>query len=151
MAFVGTGGASAIASAQIVDATIINADINPAADIEQHKIEPSQGDNTDLINFEITQGVTHSLTTVAGQRVLVIATGRVDNVDNATATINLQYGGVTQESMTVASAGAGADQRHAFALQCVLAPGAATANIGVTADKTLADVAISVIKVMADA
>ena len=144
----GTGGASAIASAQIVDQTIINADINDAAAIEQHKIESSQGDNTDLISHEQTDGVSHALTTVAGQRVMVFVTGNI-NITNAVGTVTLKYNGVTKDTVLAGGTGAGASQRAAFAMQYSEIPGAATQNITVaTSSGSVENCIIRVIKLM---
>lgn len=142
MAFLTSGGSS-VTSANIVDGEIVNADISASAAIAQSKIAGSVPNNTDLISFEQTVGTTHSLTTVAGQRVLVIATGQ-ENHGTGNQTTNLQYNAVTKATVDM---GAGTSTTYNnFCLQYTEVPGAATQNITVTSGGTLANVTITVIK-----
>lgn len=145
------GGASNISSDQITDETIANVDVAVNAGIEQHKIEPSQMDNTDLIAFESTDGVSHSLTTVAGQRVLVRVTGNV-NVTNAVATVTVLDNGVSKQTVNAGGTGAGGSQRAGFAMEYTELRGAVTANITVTTSiGSIENCIITVTKLMADA
>lgn len=130
---IGSGG-SVVGSAQITDGAIVDADINAAAAIAQTKLAGSANGNTDLIAVERTVGATHSLTTVAGQRVVVIATGNL-SISSSTVvdTVNLKYGGVTKDSIEVGESGGNANNRDAFCLTYTEVPGAATANITVDA------------------
>ena len=98
-----------------------------------------------LVEVEVTQGTTHSLTTTAGQRVVVIAKGDWTNSTSA-QTIKLNYGGVTKDSVGVKQA-ATADKLP-FCLMYTEIPGAGTQNITVTATAgNLANVVILVFKI----
>jgi hypothetical protein len=145
---IGSGG-SVVGSAQITDDSIVNADINSAAAIAQTKVAGSSNGNTDLIAFERTAAATHSLTTVTGQRVLVIATGNVGIASATTLTsVTLKYNGVTKATIEVGESGGSANNRDAFCLTYSEVPGAATANITIEcADYGPTNCAISVIKI----
>jgi len=93
--------------------------------------------------IETTSGTTHSLTTTAGQKVVVWATGDVES-SNAGATVNLKYNGVTKHSVTVTAYSSGA--RAGFSLMYTETPGAATQNITVDG-ATVANVAIIALKI----
>lgn len=93
---------------------------------------------------ETTTGVTHSLTTTTGQRVVVWASGEVSVGVGATVTVNLKYNAVTKHTVSLGSASADGSDR-AFSLMYTETPGAATANITVDGG-TLANVVIIVLK-----
>jgi hypothetical protein len=103
-------------------------------------------DITGMLVIETTAGATHSLTTVANQKVMVWATG-----DDQTGTGNnefyLKYNGVTKCTV---SSNPTAGGRSSFALMYTETPGAATQNITVTdADgHTLENVKIMVLKIL---
>lgn len=80
-------------------------------------------------SMEETLGLTHSLTTVANQKVLVMVKGSITGV-TAPTTIAVQYDGVTQDSVVVRKADSGGVA--AFSLIFTFIPGADTANITVT-------------------
>lgn len=126
MAFLQSGG-GVVGSAQITDGAIVNADVNAAAAIVQSKIAGTANGNTDIIAAESSYATTHSLTTVAGQRVLVFATFRPDGAAGLT-TVELKYNGVTKHS---ASVGSNSDGQMVM-LMYTEVPGAATANITLT-------------------
>lgn len=105
------------------------------------------GNPAPFFSIENTVGTTHSLTTVANQKVLVIAKGYFTGSDNQ-QTISLQYNGVTKDSVIV---------RHSyttsgyipFCLMWVDTPGAATQNITVTTGGgSIGSVSISVLKLL---
>ncbi len=82
------------------------------------------------ITVETTTGTTHSLTTTAGQKVIVWAKGSV--ADNANdRTILLKYNGVTKDT-TVVDAGGGGTSDLAWSAMYTETPGAATQNVTVT-------------------
>jgi len=79
------------------------------------------------IKIETTAGATHSLTTTAGQRVVVWAKG--DTGDSAgSGTFNLQYDGVTKDTYVFANTGG----RSSFSLMYTESPSAGTRNITIT-------------------
>lgn len=83
--------------------------------------------NAGAITIETTTGTTHSLTTTAGQKVIVWAKGQTGE-----ATITLKYGGVTKDTVACSDGG---DSWHAtfpFALQYTETPGAGTADVVVS-------------------
>lgn len=97
------------------------------------------------VSAETTADVTHSLTTTAGQVVVVWAKG-VKTGDNDNHTITLAYGGVAKDTVTVN--GNTSSDKHAFALMYTETPGAATEDITVTTSGgTLTDVDIMVLKI----
>ena len=100
-------------------------------------VNPSTGPT-----IETTAGTTHSLTTIAGQRVIVLASGNPAGAAGA-ITINLKYNGVTKHSISSGSdSGTGG-----FSLHYTETPGAATQNITVdTSAGSVANVVIIVIK-----
>lgn len=148
MAFLQSGG-SQVTSSNIVDGSIVNADVNAAAAIAQSKLGAAGNADTDVVKVESASSVPYSLTTVAGQRVLVIVSGRILlNAGPASDTINLQYNGVTKSSVTVGVSGTGATSYQTFCLMYSEVPGAATANIGLTTTTYApADVDVTVIKI----
>ena len=97
-----------------------------------------------LNTIETTTGTTHSLTTTAGQRVMVWAKGTRTH-DNSDYVVTLKYGGVTKD--TVKINGSSSSDFVSFALMYTETPGAATADITVeTSGGTLSDVVILVLK-----
>lgn len=141
MAFLQSGG-GVVGSAQITDGAIVNADVNAAAAIVQSKIAGTANGNTDIIAAESSYATTHSLTTVAGQRVVVIASVRPDGAAGL-VTVSLQYNGVTKHSTVVGSNSDG----QMVTLMYTEVPGAATANITLTTTAgTLDEPCIMVIK-----
>lgn len=142
MAFLQSGG-SLVTSSNIVDGSIVNADVAAAAGIAQSKLGIGANGNTDLFAVETSSGTTHSLTTVANQRVLVFVMGVTTHV--AARTITVLYNGVAKNQITTGLAGGNVP--NPFALFYTEVPGAATANITVTDSAgTLSDVDIFVLK-----
>ncbi len=95
------------------------------------------------ISTETTTGVTHSLTTTASQKVLVIVKGSCSGT--VVRTVSLKYNGVTKDTITAGVIGG--DVIHPFSLIYTETPGAATQNITVTTDAgSLANVVIIVMK-----
>lgn len=96
-------------------------------------------------SVETTSGTTHSLTTVASQRVVVWAKGWL-SADVNNRTVTLKYNGVTKDSVTIDESDTAAGNIP-FALLYTEIPGAATQNITVeTSGGTLNDVKILVFK-----
>ena len=146
-AFITSGGAN-VGSSQINDGAIINADINVAAAIAQSKIAGTLNGNTDIISVETTAGTTHSLTTVAGQKVIVWAKGSIAET-TTTLTLTLKYNGVTKDTVVQTYNDTGASS-WPFALVYTETPGAATQNITIeTTSGTINNPVIVVIKVKA--
>lgn len=101
-----------------------------------------------ISGIEQTVGVTHSLTTVAGQRVLVLAKGNITHALNGEAPRNiyLNYNAVQKDTVRGASDSDGTTAATPFFLIYTEIPGAATQNITVTSDASLENVVITVIK-----
>jgi hypothetical protein len=100
-----------------------------------------------FISVEVTTGTTKSLTTVAGERVMVWAKGDIVPNSATARTITLQYNAVTKDTVIVTDSAASV-RRWPFALQYTEVPGAATNNITVnTTGGTLANVVIMVQKI----
>lgn len=101
-------------------------------------------DSVALSSFETTTGVTHSLTTTAGQVVAVWAKGDLDP-GSGSYTITLKYNSVTKDTVSLDSGGDSWYNKQPFALMYTETPGAATQNITVeTSGGTLANVVIMV-------
>jgi len=83
-----------------------------------------------FITIETIAGLTHSLTTTAGQRVIVWAKGDLHIGGSGSATITLQYNSVTKDTQSIDVAYA---HRQAFSLMYTETPGAGTQNITVSA------------------
>ncbi len=141
MAFLTSGG-SAVTSSNIVDGEIVNDDINPAAAIAQSKIAGASGSNSDLFVIEQTNGTTHSLTTLANQRVLVIVSGDATTA-GATHTIDVQYNGVSKSQVTI---DVGSGSTSGWCTTYTEVPGAATHDITISTGASLGNVKILVIK-----
>lgn len=99
-----------------------------------------------FFSIEYSAGVTHSLTTVANQRVLVIVKGNLDGTSNF-ATVSLKYGGVTKDSVNMRPSTS--SHPMPFTLMYVEVPGAGTEDLDVeTTIGTLANVKITVEKLL---
>jgi hypothetical protein len=96
-----------------------------------------------LFNIYTATGTTLSLTTTAGQKVIVWAIGDFHPGTGASeSTLSLKYNDVAKHEITVREADS--LRRHGFALQYTETPGAATADITVTASQgSLAAVVIT--------
>lgn len=143
MAFLTTGG-SQVNSANIVDDAILNADINASAAIALSKLSGLIGNPGSFISIESTIGTTHSLTTVANQKVFVIAITNT-NFGSVQQTVTLAYNGVTKHDH-IDQGASGAD--HTVVLAYEEIPGAATADITLTASGALHETRIFVVKLM---
>jgi len=123
-----------------IETSVLDTDVNLAADsnskVATQKAVKTYVDSSagDPISVETTTGVTHSLTTLAGQTVIVWAKGR-----QAGDTF-LKYGGVQKDIFDPVTS----DDFGSFALMYTEVPGAATADITVTSAGSLADVKIIV-------
>jgi hypothetical protein len=105
---------------------------------------------TSPVSSEVTTGTTHSLTTTANQRVVVIAKGDLGNVAEITGyTVSLKYNGVTKDTVYIQMDTDGnANCASPFTLTYTETPGAATQNITVeTTGATLSRVVIMVLKI----
>lgn len=85
------------------------------------------------VSIEVTSGSTHSLTTTAGQVVVVWAKGDSPGDSGFEATITLKYNGVTKDTVLCRDAN---NTGVPFCLIYTETPGAATANITVETDRT---------------
>lgn len=138
-----TSGGSSVTSANIIDGQIIDADISSSAAIALTKLGIGGGTNSDVFSVEQTTGATHSLTTVANQRVFVLAKGACSGV--VTVTLTLQYNAVTKDTVTRGIAGG--DLIYPFALMYSEVPGAATQNVTINNSAgVLSDPKIMVLK-----
>ncbi len=98
------------------------------------------------IIFETTAGATHSLTTVAGEKVIVWAKGSYTGSASSDS-INLKYNAVTKDTVTVDAVDSG-NEVNSFALMYTETPGAGTHDITVTSSTySLSNVVIMVIKI----
>jgi hypothetical protein len=150
MAFITSGGAS-VTTSEIVDGTIVNADINAAAAIALTKLSGLIGNPGTFLSVEQTTGATHSLTTVANQRVIVI--GKCDGaaLGGGVAGMTLSYNGVEKDRAGFqADSDNGPDALIAFYSEV---PGAGTQNItiGTFGSVTLSNQKILVIKLQESA
>lgn len=99
---------------------------------------------TAILSVGTTTGTTHSLTTIANQRVIVWAKGDFTGTSSDT-NIELKYNTV-QKDIVVVDAGSNSDN-FPFALMYTETPGAATADITVTSSSgSLQNVKIIVLK-----
>jgi hypothetical protein len=93
----------------------------------------------------MTTGLTHSLSTVAGQVVVVKVKGAFGNTTNP-QTVSLRYAGTVRDSIPVRNHNV--SDRSGFSLLWVGTPGTATADIVAEVDGgNLYDVVITVIKI----
>lgn len=98
-----------------------------------------------VVSVETTTGATHSLTTTAGQKVVVWAKGvAYGGASGSTDTILLKYNGVTKDTGTFEAT---TNRDQFFALQYTEIPGAGTADITVTGTDGVTDVVIIVMKI----
>jgi len=98
--------------------------------------------------IETTIGTTHSLTTVADEKVIVWAKGTIVIDPLSARTVSLKYDGTTKDTIASVGCGAGGDMTVPFSLQYTETPGAGTKNITVTTSGgTLARVVIIVMKI----
>lgn len=94
---------------------------------------------------ETTSGTTHSLTTTAGQKVVVLVKGRINDRGGSIPTVTLKYNAVTKDTNVTGAGGAVGDN---FALMYTETPGAATQNITVeTSIGSVNEVVIIVMKI----
>lgn len=96
---------------------------------------------------EVTTGATHSLTTIAGQKVIVFVKGNfsITSAGSQQVDVVLKYNAVTKDTVTVYNENV--TTTRAFALMYTETPGAATQNVTVTSSTgTLANVVIIVWK-----
>lgn len=122
-----SSGGSLVTGASIVDNSISNADIATNAAIAQSKIANLIANPGTLISIETGSGTPYSLTTIAGQKVLVIVKGNVaDNSSESTTT--LTYGGVTKDTV---KCDGDAGSNLPFTLLWTDIPGAGTADLAV--------------------
>lgn len=102
------------------------------------------------VTIETTTGVTHSLTTTAGQKVIVWAKGQENwnsGSSPGTKTLTLKYNSVTKDTVAV-SVDSGTSNIVPFSLMYTETPGAATQNITVeTSSGSISNVVIIVMKV----
>jgi hypothetical protein len=94
-----------------------------------------------MVSFQTATGTTLSLTTIASEKVLVFAKGNISG-SGSVQTINLQYNGVTKDSVSVSNPD-DASGNGSFTLMYTETPGAATHNV--TVSGTVANVVIMVI------
>ena len=97
------------------------------------------------VTIETTAGVTHSLTTIAGQRVIVWAKGNSNKSAAGGATVTLRYNGVVKDTVVVGLTLSTSVLEAGFSLMYTETPGAGTQNITVITDGgTLTNVRIIV-------
>ena len=97
------------------------------------------------ITIETTTGTTHSLTTTAGQKVIVLAKGNLNQTGGTEITVTLKYNTVTKDTVSIQGS---SSHKDAFALMYTEIPGAATQNITVeTGSESIANVVIIVMKI----
>jgi hypothetical protein len=103
------------------------------------------GDPAPFLSIETTDGTTHSLTTVANQKVIVFVNGQSD-FGATSRTISVSYNGTAKQTLTVNSSST--PDEFPFQLMYVDTPGAGTQNITVTSPGAIRDVRIVVIKLL---
>lgn len=97
--------------------------------------------NTGLITIETGTSATQSLTTTAGQKVIVWAKGSSDASGSGTFSAKLKYGGVEKDTIQVDG-----ESNQNWSLMYTETPGAATADITIDGGP-LADIKIIVMKI----
>jgi hypothetical protein len=96
-----------------------------------------------LPTVETTAGATHSLTTTAGQKVIVWAKSDLSTV-GGTTTVTLKYDGVTKDTISFDASG----DTRSLTMMYTEIPGAATANIVLATDVgSLSNTVIIVMKI----
>lgn len=104
--------------------------------------------NTSAISVETTSGATHSLTTVANQKVIVWVKGYLTESSSNNTTITLSYNSVAKDTTVANENDSTNNLTHPFALMYTETPGAATADITVTTSQgSLSAVVIIVMKI----
>jgi len=100
--------------------------------------------------IETTAGTTHSLTTIAGQKVIVLVKGTVIHAtaEGYSDAVTLKYNNITKDTVEFAGDPEGASQdKGGFSLMYTETPGATTQNITVeTTASSIANVVIIVMK-----
>lgn len=143
MAFITSGGSN-VASAQIIDGSIVNADVNAAAAIAQSKLAGIAGAAGDLLAVEHTAGATHSLVTTGNEIVVVFAKGAFTG-DSNEQTVTLAYNAVAKDTTNIRLAASG--NKGNFIVMYTERPAAGTQNVTVAVGAgTLSDVDIIVLK-----
>jgi len=116
-----------------LETSYLDTDITLAADsdtkVATQKATKAYVDAQSLSSFESTVGTTHSLTTTAGQSVLVTARVMMTFTTGSALSgdVNLKYNGVVKDSIPVDRADS--TTRGCLVLQYEETPGAATADI----------------------
>lgn len=126
---IGSGG-SVVGSAQITDGAIVNADINNAAAIDLTKLAGLIGNPGNFVSIDVASGATYSLTTVANQKVFVLAVITGDGSGGFT-TARLKYNAVDKDTRDV---GYYSPEAWTAVLMYSEIPGAGTQNVTVTMD-----------------
>ena len=108
---------------------------NSDTEIPSEKAVKTYVDSQANITIETTTGVTHSLTTTAGQRVIVWAKGQSTWTSSGTYShaLYLNYNGVQKDTVSVGLDGDGSPASIPFSLMYTETPGAGTNDITVTA------------------
>jgi hypothetical protein len=101
--------------------------------------------NASPITIETTTGTTHSLTTTAGQKVIVWAKGNMTSGDSSLHTFTLKYNSVTKDTVTCDPSSS--SEYLPFSLMYTETPGAGTQNITVESDVSIGNVVIIVMKI----
>lgn len=98
--------------------------------------------------IETTAGATHSLTTVANEKVIVWVKGYLTESSSNNTTITLSYNSVAKDTTVANENDSTNNLTHPFALMYTETPGAATADITVTTSQgSLSAVVIIVLKI----
>lgn len=120
---------------------------NSDAKLPSEKAVKTYVDSQALLTVETTTGTTHSLTTTAGQVVMVFVSGNIYNGSGViNLTVDLKYNGVTKHSFYKPNLSSPASD--GFALQYTETPGAGTHDITVVTDGgTLTAIKIMVLKI----
>ena len=100
-----------------------------------------------LVSIFVSTTGTLSITTVAGQKVIVIAKGNDTLGNNGSSTILLKYNGVTKDTCSlIIHSGAYADGTFSYSLMYTETPGAGTHDITVTGQASGSNCVIMVLK-----
>jgi hypothetical protein len=133
-----------------IETSYLDTDVTLAADsdtkVATQKATKAYVDGIIQTSVEITTGVTHSLTTTAGQVVCVWAKGNITSTLNGTGNFSptLKYGAVQKDIVSSGVDSDGVVAYTPFSLMYTETPGNATADITVTAGTTLENVVIMV-------